>query len=115
MAQTQAANPFRPGSGILPPLLACREREAAIFETRMARTCDGHPQHTALLGEWAIGKTTLLLHWRHLPAEADDVVVLSMRPLVANGHVDRVAAGARGRLLVRCRLFRRFRERADAG
>jgi hypothetical protein len=32
-----------------------------MLEARVARTREGHPQHTALLGEWAIGKTTLPL------------------------------------------------------
>ena len=78
LSQTRSTNPFRPGSGILPPLLAGRERETAIFEARVARTREGQPQHTALLGEWAIGKTTLLMHWRRLRQEAGDAVVLSM-------------------------------------
>ena len=78
LSQTRSTNPFRPGSGILPPLLAGRERETAIFEARVARTRDGQPQHTALLGEWAIGKTTLLMHWRRLRKQAGDAVVLSM-------------------------------------
>ena len=78
MSQTRSTNPFRPGSGILPPLLAGRERETATFEARIARTREGQPQHTALLGEWAIGKTTLLMHWRRLRQQAGDAVVLSM-------------------------------------
>ena len=78
LKQTRSTNPFRPGSGILPPLLAGRERETAIFEARVARTREGQPQHTALLGEWAIGKTTLLMHWRRLRQQAGDAVVLSM-------------------------------------
>ena len=60
MSQTQPDNPFRPGSGIFPPLLAGREHETQIAMARLARTREGHPHHTALLGEWAIGKTTLL-------------------------------------------------------
>jgi hypothetical protein len=78
LSQTRSSNPFRPGSGILPPLLAGRDRETAIFEARVARTREGQPQHTALLGEWAIGKTTLLMHWRRLRRQAGDAVVLSM-------------------------------------
>jgi len=78
LSQTRSTNPFRPGSGILPPLLAGRERETAIFEARIARTREGQPQHTALLGEWAIGKTTLMMHWRRLRQQAGDAVVLSM-------------------------------------
>jgi hypothetical protein len=49
-----------------------------MLEARVARTREGHPQHTALLGEWAIGKTTLLMHWRRLLEEAGDRVVLTM-------------------------------------
>lgn len=59
-------------------MLAGRERETAIFEARVGRTREGQPQHTALLGEWAIGKTTMLMHWRRMRQQAGDVVVLSM-------------------------------------
>ena len=38
MSQTRSANPFRPGSGILPPLLCGREPETAMLEARLART-----------------------------------------------------------------------------
>jgi hypothetical protein len=78
LSQTRSANPFRPGSGIFPPLLSGREPETAMLEARVARTREGHPQHTALLGEWAIGKTTLLMHWRRRLEEARDRVVLTM-------------------------------------
>jgi len=78
LSQTQADNPFRPGSGIFPPLLAGRERETEIAMARIARTREGHPHHTALLGEWAIGKTTLLMHWRRLLRDVGDVAVLSL-------------------------------------
>lgn len=78
MSQTQADNPFRPGSGIFPPLLAGRERETHIAMARIARTREGHPHHTALLGEWAIGKTTLLMHWRQLLHGVGDVATLSL-------------------------------------
>lgn len=49
-----------------------------MLEARIARTREGHPQHTALLGEWAIGKTTLLMHWRRRLERARDRVVLTM-------------------------------------
>ena len=45
---------------------------------RVARTREGHPHHTALLGEWAIGKTTLLMHWRRLLRDIGDIAVLSL-------------------------------------
>ena len=78
MSQTRSANPFRPGSGIFPPLLSGRESHTAMLAARVARTREGHPQHTALLGEWAIGKTTLLMHWRRRLEAAGDRVVLTM-------------------------------------
>ena len=78
MSQTRSTNPFRPGSGILPPLLAGREHETATFQGRIERTRQGQPEHTALLGDWAIGKTTLLMHWRRLLRHAGDPVVLTM-------------------------------------
>ena len=59
-------------------MLSGRERETAIFTARIARTREGQPQHIALLGDWAIGKTTLLMHWRRLRQQAGDAVVLSM-------------------------------------
>ena len=49
-----------------------------MLEARVARTREGHPQHTALLGEWAIGKTTLLMLWRRRLEAAGDRVVLTM-------------------------------------
>jgi plasmid stabilization system protein ParE len=70
--------PFRPGSGILPPLLAGRENETATFQGRIERPRQGQPEHTALLGDWAIGKTTLLMHWRRRLRHAGEVVVLTM-------------------------------------
>ena len=89
MSQTQTDNPFRPGSGIFPPLLAGRERETAIAMARVARTREGHPHHTALLGEWAIGKTTLLMHWRSLLRDVGDVAVLTLAyPQPANEFLD---------------------------
>ena len=78
MSQTRSTNPFRPGSGIFPPLLSGRAPETAMRQARVARTREGHPQHTALLGEWAIGKTTLLMRWRRRLQESGDRVVLTM-------------------------------------
>ncbi len=93
MSQTQADNPFRPGSGIFPPLLAGRERETHIAMARIARTREGHPHHSALLGEWAIGKTTLLMHWRQLLRGVGDVATLSLAyPQPVGEFLDRLGA-----------------------
>ena len=94
MSQTLSANPFRPGSGILPPLLVGRGLETAMLDARIARTRAGHPQHTALLGEWAIGKTTLLMHWRRrLEAAGDKVVLVMAYPQSKDDFLAALAAG----------------------
>ena len=79
-------------------MLSGRERETAIFTARIARTREGQPQHTALLGGWAIGKTTPLMHWRRLRQQAGDTVVLSMaypqpKDEFLGGLAEAVAAG----------------------
>jgi len=78
LSHTRSTNLFRPGRGILPPLLPGRERDTAMLSARVARTREGHPQHAALRGEGAIGKTTLLMHWRRRLQDAGDEVVLVM-------------------------------------
>jgi hypothetical protein len=53
-------NPFRPGSGLFPPYFAGREEEIRVFERKLRSTQDGTPMHMAVIGDWGIGKTSLL-------------------------------------------------------
>ena len=56
-------NPFRPGRGVLPPLIAGRDRELALAERRLADLADGSSpsQDFLFYGPRGNGKTTMLL------------------------------------------------------
>ena len=71
-------NPFTPGSWIFPPFFADREREVQEFTQRLQSTLNGTPRHLAVLGEWAIGKTSLLLQLRRLAKEQGCLTSLSV-------------------------------------
>ena len=64
-------SPFRPGRGVLPPLLAGRERELAIAERLLGDLAAGRPSAEDLLfyGPRGNGKTTLLLEIRRRARE----------------------------------------------
>lgn len=53
-------NPFRPGSGLFPPYFAGRGEEVRIFKRKIRSTHNGTPMHMAVIGDWGIGKTSLL-------------------------------------------------------
>lgn len=125
LSHTRSTNLFRPGSGILPPPLPGRERDTAMLSARVARTREGHPQHTALLGEGAIGKTTLLMPWRRRLQDAgDDVALVMAYPQSRDDFLGVLAAAVAVDMgggwaldlevgpdvAVRDRLFRRFLE-----
>lgn len=71
-------NSFTPGSGLFPPHFADREREVQEFRQRLQATLEGSPRHLAVLGEWAIGKTSLLIHLRRLAQERGALATLSV-------------------------------------
>ena len=71
-------NPFTPGSGLFPPHFADREREVQEFRQCLQATLEGSPRHLAVLGEWAIGKTSLLIHLRRLAQERGALATLSV-------------------------------------
>jgi len=58
-------NPFKPGSGLFPPYFAGRERELDVFRRKLEQTMGGSPMHMAVVGEWAMGKTSLLKKIKH--------------------------------------------------
>lgn len=53
-------NPFRPGSGLFPPYLAGRVQQISTFRLKIDSCAQGVPMHMALIGDWGIGKTSLL-------------------------------------------------------
>ena len=71
-------NPFTPGSGLFPPYFADREKDVQEFTQRLQSTLDGVPRHLAVLGEWAIGKTSLLIKLRRLAQEQGCLTSLSV-------------------------------------
>ena len=62
MKLTKFSNPFKPGSGHLPPYLAGRENEQDVFRNNLATMSAGisPPAPTVLYGPRGMGKTVLL-------------------------------------------------------
>ena len=92
-------NPFRPGRGVLPPLLAGRERELETAEERLATLARGESPSEDLLfyGPRGNGKTTLLLE-------------IGQRARKRGARVETLPADA---LTDETRLVRRLQERAQ--
>lgn len=62
-------NVYRPGSGLMPPFFAGRERELKIFKQKLASTIEGTPMHLAIIGDYAMGKTVLLKRFERIAAD----------------------------------------------
>ena len=82
----QASNPFNPGAGRSPALLAGRSSEQdklkrAMAEIASPRVADSErlrgepPQHLKIVGPRGVGKTTLLT-WMQREAEPEEIVVV---------------------------------------
>ncbi len=71
-------NPFTPGSSLAPPHLADRDAETKLFRECLRSTLDGAPRHMAVLGEWALGKTSLLLQCQRLADAEGALTVLKV-------------------------------------
>ena len=63
------ANIYRPGSGVIPPFFAGREKEIRVFQERLESTKRGLPSHLAIIGDYATGKTVLLKKFDELAAK----------------------------------------------
>ena len=74
--------PFQPGSGVLPPHLAGREREQDLFRTLLARLDRGEapPGEVILYGPRGNGKTALLAWVSEFAGEATGVDVEELTP-----------------------------------
>ena len=63
-------NPFTPQSGWEPRVFGGREEEIKLFRTGLEDALLVRPNHLVLLGEWGIGKTSLLKQFRRMAQES---------------------------------------------
>lgn len=61
-----APNPFTPQSGWEPKEFGGRKEEISLFENTLKAATSNKPDHIVLLGEWGIGKTSLLKYFKKL-------------------------------------------------
>ena len=80
-------NPFRPGSGIFPPYFAGREREINIFKDKLEQTISGTPMHMSIIGDWASGKTSLLIKFREIAEKEGLFCPISLAPQTSSSAV----------------------------
>lgn len=92
--------PFRPGPGGLPPYLAGREEEQALFRLRLDELRRGipPPAEIVLYGPRGNGKTALLFWLEELVRERRGVEVVGLAPSFFEGATD-LARGIRRRSL----------------
>lgn len=64
-----SSNPFTPQSGWEPKIFGGRSRELEIFKSNMDAALDARPNHLIVLGEWGVGKTSLLKQFRRISQE----------------------------------------------
>jgi AAA+ ATPase superfamily predicted ATPase len=63
-------NPFTPQSGWEPKIFCGRENEINSFNAKLEGTIEsGRPSHLVVLGEWGIGKTSLLKQFKRISQE----------------------------------------------
>ena len=62
-------NPFTPQSGWEPRVFGGREKESSVFERSLEDALTLRPNHLLLLGEWGIGKTSLLKQFKRISQE----------------------------------------------
>jgi hypothetical protein len=59
-------NPFTPQSGWEPKVFGGREGELLDFKKTLAQAVASHPNHIVVIGEWGIGKTSLLKQYKKI-------------------------------------------------
>lgn len=62
-------NPFTPQSGWEPKIFGGREQELNAFKSDLEDAVSGRINHLAVLGDWGIGKTSLLKQFRRVGQE----------------------------------------------
>jgi len=102
-----STDPYEPGAGTLPPVLAGRDAEQAVFDARRARLQAGRrAQGLALWGLRGVGKTVLLRDFKHRADQDGWATGLHelgagerLRPVIARTAMDAIAALKRSRQL----------------
>ena len=90
----EGSNPFKPGAGLPPPLLAGRDEDIAFFEGRLARVKEhGSGDAIAVYGPRGMGKTVLMKQLR------DDFQKNGMHAVWATPKKGRLAARSLADLL----------------
>lgn len=72
-SQKIAPNPFTPKSGMEPKVFLGRDGAINTFERSLKRASQGYMDHFTILGDWGVGKTTLLKEYRKL-AQAQGIL-----------------------------------------
>ena len=63
------SNPFTPQSGWEPRIFGGREENLSLFKSNLGDAISVRPNHLVVLGEWGIGKTSLLKQFRRIAQE----------------------------------------------
>jgi len=69
-------NPFTPQSGWQPRIFGGRQEEISLFKEKLDKSQNSKPEHIVVLGEWGIGKTSLLRCFKNLAQETGDLATL---------------------------------------
>ena len=64
-----ASNPFTPQSGWEPRVFGGREQNLSLFKSNLDDAISVRPNHLVVLGEWGIGKTSLLKQFKRIVQE----------------------------------------------
>ncbi len=86
------SNPFTPKSGMEPKTFIGREEELELFDRILEKTVSGKPDHFLILGDWGVGKTSLLREFKKRAQEKGVLCSLvEIRPFQENeGLIDTV-------------------------
>ena len=63
-------NPFTPQSGWEPRVFGGREENLSFFRSNIEQAIQARPSHLVVLGEWGIGKTSILKQFRRISQES---------------------------------------------
>ena len=64
------SNPFTPQSGWEPRVFGGREENLSFFKSNLEQATHARPSHLVALGEWGIGKTSILKQFRRISQES---------------------------------------------